>query len=52
MTCRGNQAEHRVAGKTSEQEDQFEGKFKLLVPNQKIVEEVIFTSMIPAFKGA
>lgn len=52
ITYRYNQAEHHIAGKTSEQEDQFEGKFKLLVPNQKIVEEVIFTSDDPAFQGA
>jgi uncharacterized protein YndB with AHSA1/START domain len=52
MTYRYNQAGHTVAGKTSEHEDAFEGKFKLLVPNQKIVEEVKFMADDPAFAGA
>lgn len=51
MSFRYKQSEHVVAGKTSEHEDQFEGRFKQLVPNQQIVEEVVFKSEDPAFAG-
>lgn len=50
MTFRYGQSSEAV-GKTSDHEDQFTGKFKLLVPNKKIVEEVVFKSDDPAFAG-
>ena len=51
MVFRYNQAQHAAAGKTSAHEDEFTGKFKQLVRNQKIVEEVVFNSEDPAFAG-
>ncbi|QEC42221.1 SRPBCC family protein [Pseudobacter ginsenosidimutans] len=51
MVFRYNDAQHAASGKTSANEDEFTGKFKLLVPNQKIVEEVVFKSDDPAFAG-
>ncbi|MBO9634107.1 MAG: SRPBCC family protein [Chitinophagaceae bacterium] len=52
MAFRYKQSQHAVAGKTSEHEDQFEGRFLRLVPHQQIVEEVVFKSDDPAFAGA
>lgn len=40
------------AGKTSEDTDVFEGRFLELVPDEKIVESVVFESDDPAFAGA
>lgn len=45
-------ADHSVAGKTSEHVDQFRGRFVALVPNERIVEQVEFESNDPAFAGA
>lgn len=42
---------NEAVGKTSAHEDQFTGKFKQLVPNKKIVEEVVFKSDDPVFAG-
>lgn len=40
-----------IAGKTSKNEDVFEGKFVQLIPDILIVEEVVFESEDPAFSG-
>jgi uncharacterized protein YndB with AHSA1/START domain len=42
---------HRVSGKTSEDTDTFQGRFVELVPNERIVEAVVFESPDPAFAG-
>jgi len=51
MVFRYNEAQHSATGKTSAHEDEFTGKFKQLISNQKIVEEVVFKSDDPAFAG-
>ncbi|WP_127131036.1 SRPBCC family protein [Pseudoflavitalea rhizosphaerae] len=51
MVFRYNDTQQGASGKTSMHEDEFTGKFKLLEPNQKIVEEVVFKSDDPAFAG-
>ena len=42
---------HAGLGKTSENLDCFEGEFVELVPNERIVERVVFESDDPAFAG-
>jgi uncharacterized protein YndB with AHSA1/START domain len=41
----------RGRGKSTEDADIFEGRFVELIPNEKIVEEVIFESQDDAFAG-
>jgi len=41
-----------VRGKTADNADVFEGAFVKLVPNERIVERVVFQSDDPAFAGA
>ncbi len=45
------EAEHRVAGKTAEDRDTFQGRFVELVPDEKIVQTVDFESPDPDFAG-
>lgn len=40
-----------VRGKTSEHSDSFEGRFAMLVPDRRIVEEIDFESDDPDFTG-
>jgi len=40
-----------AAGKTSAHEDVFDGRFVELVPDERVVERVIFESDDPAFAG-
>jgi len=51
MSLTYRNAHHRLAGKTSEDTDAFEGRFLELVPNEKIVEVVTFESPDPTFAG-
>lgn len=51
MAFRYDNDEHSVPGKTSAHEDQFEGRFLMLEPGRKIVEQVVFKSDDPAFAG-
>jgi uncharacterized protein YndB with AHSA1/START domain len=46
------QDEHRVAGKSAENRDTFQGRFVELVPGERIVWEVHFESDDPANAGA
>lgn len=43
--------EQTTAGKTSEKEDVFEGRFVQLIPEIQLVEEVVFESDDPAYSG-
>jgi uncharacterized protein YndB with AHSA1/START domain len=45
------QEEHRVAGKSAEHRDTFQGRFAELVPDERIVWEVDFDSDDPANSG-
>ena len=45
------EAEHRVAGKTEEDRDTFQGRFVELAPDEKIVQTVDFESPNPDFAG-
>jgi uncharacterized protein YndB with AHSA1/START domain len=51
MSLRYDNADHRVAGKSSADEDVVEGRFFELAPNQRVVEVVEFASDDPAFAG-
>jgi len=51
MSLTYRNADHRLAGKTSEDTDAFEGRFLELVPNEKIVEVVTFETPDPTFAG-
>jgi uncharacterized protein YndB with AHSA1/START domain len=44
--------DHPVRGKTSEHADVFQGRFVKLIPDERIVELIEFTSDDPAFAGA
>ena len=51
MSLTYRNADHRLAGKTAEDTDAFEGRFLELVPNEKIVEVVTFETPDPTFAG-
>jgi uncharacterized protein YndB with AHSA1/START domain len=51
MSLTYRNADHRLAGKTSEDTDAFECRFLDLVPNEKIAEVVSFESVDPRFAG-
>jgi uncharacterized protein YndB with AHSA1/START domain len=44
-------SQHEVAGKTSKHSDIFHGRFLELVPDKRIVEQVVFESGDPSFAG-
>jgi uncharacterized protein YndB with AHSA1/START domain len=44
-------ATHRPRGKTSDDIDSFQGRFIELVPNEKIIEMILFESPDPQFHG-
>ncbi|WP_276485454.1 SRPBCC family protein [Paraflavitalea pollutisoli] len=51
MTLTYEDTSQGVKGKSSEQDDSFEGRFVQLAPNEKVVEETEFDSEDPAFAG-
>ena len=52
MTLTYRNAGHPALGKTSENADTVEGKFLEFVPNERVVQEVEFEFVDPAFAGA
>jgi len=52
MSFAYTEANHETRGKTSADEDVFEGRFLELVPDQRVVELIEFQSDDPTFAGA
>lgn len=43
--------DHAMPGKTSEHTDGVQGRFRRLVPDERVVEEIVFESSDPQFAG-